>query len=64
MDNRMVPLASNFVAVEHEDSGRRWSKAEKCFVDIEQPAVFGAYNRSMGGVDKVDFFGSFVSHDR
>ncbi|XP_040064051.1 piggyBac transposable element-derived protein 2-like [Ixodes scapularis] len=55
MDNRVVTLASNFVAVENEDTARRWSKADKCFLDIKRPAVVGAYNRSMGGVDKVDF---------
>ncbi|XP_040072993.1 piggyBac transposable element-derived protein 2-like [Ixodes scapularis] len=55
MDNRVVTLASNFVAVENEETARRWSKADKCFLDIKRPAVVGAYNRSMGGVDKVDF---------
>ncbi|XP_072141318.1 piggyBac transposable element-derived protein 2-like [Dermacentor andersoni] len=55
LDNRSVTLASNFLAVKDEDTARRWSKAEKCFVDIRRPAVVGAYNRSMGGVDKVDF---------
>ncbi|KAM7298436.1 piggyBac transposable element-derived protein 2-like [Ixodes scapularis] len=38
-----------------EDTARRCSKAEKCFIYIKRPAVVGAYNRSMGGVDKVDF---------
>lgn len=35
MDNRTVTLASNVVAVEHEDTARRWSKAEKCFAVIK-----------------------------
>lgn len=55
MDNRVVTLASNFVAVEDEDTARRWSKAEKCFLDNKRLAIVGAYNRSMSGVDKVDF---------
>ncbi|XP_070389530.1 piggyBac transposable element-derived protein 3-like [Dermacentor albipictus] len=55
MDNRIVTLASNFIAIEEEDSVRRWNKAEKRFVDVKRPAVINAYNRSMGGVDKVDF---------
>lgn len=55
MDNRTVTLASNFIAIEDEDSVRRWNKAEKCYADVKRPAVIKAYNRSMGGVDKVDF---------
>ncbi|KAL3260721.1 hypothetical protein MRX96_046248 [Rhipicephalus microplus] len=55
MDNRTVTLASNFIAIEDEDSIRRWNKAEKCYVDVKRPAVINAHNHSMGGVDEVDF---------
>ncbi|KAH8035477.1 hypothetical protein HPB51_005712 [Rhipicephalus microplus] len=55
MDSRTVTLASNFIAIEDEDSVHHWNKAEKCHVDEIRPAVINAYNHSMGGVDKVDF---------
>lgn len=35
MDNRIVTLASNFIAIEEEDSVRRWNKAEKRFCGRE-----------------------------
>ncbi|KAL3219787.1 hypothetical protein MRX96_005557 [Rhipicephalus microplus] len=54
-DSRTATLASNFIAIEDEDSVRRWNKAEMCYVDVKRPAAINAYNHSMGGVDKVDF---------
>lgn len=54
-DNRAVTMASNFVAIEDEDTVKRWSKTDRCYVDVKRPAVVRMYNRSMGGVDKTDF---------
>lgn len=31
------------------------TKRKSVFVDVKRPAVINAYNRSMGGVNKVDF---------
>lgn len=55
LENRAVTLASNFLGVKDEDTARRQSRTEKCFVEIKRPAVICAYNRSMGGIDKADF---------
>ncbi|KAL3223624.1 hypothetical protein MRX96_027297 [Rhipicephalus microplus] len=55
LDNRVVNMASNFIDVEKEETAQRWSKVDKCFIDVKRPDVVGAYNRSTGGVDKTDF---------
>lgn len=48
-------MASNFLAVEEEDSVSRWSKTDGAFIEVKRPAVVQEYNQSMGGVDKTDF---------
>lgn len=55
LNNRVINMASNFVGVEKEETAQRWSKVDKCFIDVKRPAVVWVYNRSMGGVDKMDF---------
>lgn len=54
-DNKTVNLASNFIAVEDEDTAHRCSNINKCFVEVKHPAIVKAYNCSMRGVDKIDF---------
>lgn len=55
MDNGTVTLASNYVAVEDEDTVSKWSKAEKRYIDVTWPAVIRDYNCCMGRVDKTNF---------
>ncbi|KAH7983422.1 hypothetical protein HPB52_011934 [Rhipicephalus sanguineus] len=54
-DNKAVTMASNFVAIDDEDTAKRWSKADACYLEVKRPAVVRMYNTSMGGVDKTDF---------
>ncbi|KAH8034121.1 hypothetical protein HPB51_020138 [Rhipicephalus microplus] len=54
-DNKAVTLASNFVAIDDEDTAKRWSKKDGCYIEVKRPAVVRMYNSSMGGVDKTDF---------
>lgn len=53
-DNKPVNLGSNFIASGEVDHVTRWDKKEKQFVDIERPEMVRLYNKSMGGVDKLD----------
>lgn len=53
-DNRPVTLASNFIGVEKKVTVDRWSKKKKQFESVECPAIVQFYNKTMGGVDKVD----------
>jgi len=34
---------------------KRWDKTKKEFVEVQRPEVIRRYNKSMGGVDKMDF---------
>lgn len=52
-DNKSVHLGSNFVTSE-VDVIRRWCKKEKRYVQIERPEIVRLYNKSMGGMDKMD----------
>ncbi|XP_072145150.1 piggyBac transposable element-derived protein 2-like [Dermacentor andersoni] len=54
-DNKAVTMASNFVTIDDEDTAKRWSKTDKCYIEVKRPAVARMYNSSMGGVDKTDF---------
>ncbi len=53
-DNSVVTLASNCYGVEPVMKARRWSAAEKKFVEVPQPHVVHTYNVGMGGVDRMD----------
>ncbi|ENN81371.1 hypothetical protein YQE_02226, partial [Dendroctonus ponderosae] len=53
-DNKPVNLASSCMGVEPEGSCRRWSKSERKYIDIKQPAIVKNYNAFMGGVDLLD----------
>ena len=53
-DNKEVTIASNSYGVEPVTQVRRWDKAKKEYVMIPRPALVGAYNSGMGGVDAAD----------
>ena len=47
-------IASNYVGVDPKGTVRRWSKAERKFVNITCPQLVKAYNTIMGGTDQMD----------
>ena len=53
-DSNIVTLASNCHSVEPLGQARRWSHKEKKIVTISQPHTIAAYNKYMGGVDRLD----------
>lgn len=53
-DNAVVTVASNCLSVEPVSNVKRFSQSEKKYVYVPRPNVIGAYNRSMGGVDRLD----------
>lgn len=54
-DNNTVTVASNFVGVGTTSQVERWDKKTLEHVSVTQPEVIAKYNKSMGGVDKLDF---------
>lgn len=54
-DNSSVCVASNFVGIGNQQQVKRWDKAKREHIFVEQPEVITKYNRNMGGVDKMDF---------
>lgn len=55
MDNKPVNMVSNFVGIGDVDVAKRWEKREGKYIDVERPEIIKLYNKSMGGVDKMDF---------
>ncbi|XP_070173741.1 piggyBac transposable element-derived protein 3-like [Littorina saxatilis] len=53
-DNSVVTVASNCDRVMPLARVRRWSRAQRQFVQIEQPDLIRVYNATMGGVDRAD----------
>lgn len=53
-DNKEVNVGSNAYSAEPTSLVRRWDKSKKTYVEINRPAVIGAYNDGMGGVDSCD----------
>ena len=53
-DNAVVTIGSNFEAVTPLGKAKRWSKKERKYVIVPQPAMFQNYNARMGGVDILD----------
>lgn len=54
-DNNDVSVASNFVGIGHQEDVKRWDKTKREHIFVKQPEIVAKYNRSMGGVDKMDF---------
>ena len=53
-DNSVVTVASNCYGVQPLHQASRWSKAEMRRIQIDQPDMIATYNKSMGGVDRLD----------
>ncbi|KAL3190274.1 hypothetical protein MRX96_019812 [Rhipicephalus microplus] len=54
-DNNDVLVVSKFVGIGNEEDVRRWDKTKRKHIFVKQPEVIVKCNRSMGGVDKMDF---------
>lgn len=67
-DNKAVALGSNFVTSGVTDKVTRWNKKNKNYEEIERPEVVQLYNKSMGGVDKMDqlisFYRTFIRSNK
>ena len=53
-DSNIVTLASNCHSVKPLGQARKWSHKEKKVITISQPHTVAAYNKYMGGVDRLD----------
>jgi len=53
-DNKPVNIATNFITSGEVEIIKRWDKKNKLYVEIERPEIITLYNKSMGGVDKID----------
>ena len=53
-DNSCVKLMRNHETIEPIALAKRWNRAEKKYKQITQPRLITAYNKHMGGVDKMD----------
>lgn len=54
-DNKVVNMGSNFQSIGEQDTCQRYDKKNKNYIDISRPECVREYNKSMGGVDKLDF---------
>lgn len=54
LDNKIVHVVSNYKGPFPVESVKRWSVAEKKFIDIPRPISIGEYNSYMGGIDLHD----------
>lgn len=55
-DNNTVKVMSNTDGLHPFQKVTRWSKTEKRQVKVDQPHCIATYNKSMGGVDRMDWF--------
>lgn len=47
-------MASNFIASGNVDYVERWDKKFQKYDTVERPEIIQRYNKSMGGVGKID----------
>ena len=53
-DNKVVNALSTFTGNEPVQQAKRYCHKEKKRIEINQPNIINAYNKSMGGVDRMD----------
>lgn len=53
-DNNVANIATNFLSVSPVNKVKRYSRAEKKHVNVDQPYLIQMYNQNMGGVDRSD----------
>ena len=53
-DNAAFTIGSNFERVNPVGKAKRWSKRERKYATIPQPALVNSYNQRMGGLDILD----------
>lgn len=53
-DNNIVNVVSNQHGVAPLQTATRWSRAERRVVRVDQPFAISHYNKTMGGVDRMD----------
>lgn len=54
VDNNVVTMASTLYGEQPKDKAGRYSRADFARIEVQRPAVVAAYNRNMGGVDRMD----------
>ena len=50
----IVTVGSTYNSCEPVSPVRRWSKAEKKYIELDKPNTIDIYNKFMGGVDRAD----------
>jgi hypothetical protein len=63
-DNKIVHTISTYAGVEPQDEVKRWSKKDRMQVPVRRPYAIQEYNKSMGGVDLMDYFIALYRHNR
>jgi DNA excision repair protein ERCC-6 len=53
-DNNVVNVVSNKVGVNPTQKTRRFSRQARQHINIDQPALINHYNKTMGGIDRMD----------
>ena len=54
LDNKAVTLLSTYLGPMPTSKVKRYDRSQKKHVDVDRPAVVGAYNAYMGGIDLFD----------